>query len=524
MGAGMNMMTGLATETAARLGKALRPMVRLDLSAVSAISAAIAMLLMATTSPSQSGELLMDCAPDKLTDAATVSCDFRLTEPEQLEVLTLSANGKVLDGASFSAYPGIGEKSAWLYLIDRSNPNRAATVRRNIEIAGTQLRTASESRLVGLATFANDLDVVLEPAARHVNLDQTLNGIKADGAATELFANSLKAIEILKAVTADRKALVIMSDGKAEDTAYSRDDVVEAAGDAGVIIIGLGFAESTSETPSLQEIRRLAEETGGYFNSVVGKETFPADFAARLPRYLENGGRIKGPLGDISGDVETSLSVTVASGDVLTATQTIEIAGIAAEPEMPLSLIGKIYSIFDGIHADASDWANTNQALAWLLLLLPPLLIIALVLALRNRSVESVDDPFPADADPETPMTSRIDPIEGGNEDDSTRHFAVETDVSFGHFEIVGSEGHPFAIKAQSISIGRHSDNDLQLSNDSVHRHHAHFHISPGGDPTIHDLDTKNGLLVNGHRVETATLQSGDLIELGEVRLRYVAP
>ena len=256
-------------------------------------------------------ELLMDCAEDQVAQSATVTCEFRFTEPQQLEELTLSANGQVVVGSTFSPFPGADETSAWLYLIDRSNPRRAATVKRNIDIAGQQLQAASGSRLIGLATFANDIELVLEPASRHPNLDATLGTIKADGSATELFANSLKAIDILKNVSADRKALVIMSDGKAEDTAYTRQDVVDAARSAGVIIIALGFAENNSETPALQELRRLAEETGGYFDAVVGDQNFASDFTSKLPRYLENGGKVGGPIGDASGDVVIELSAKV---------------------------------------------------------------------------------------------------------------------------------------------------------------------------------------------------------------------
>lgn len=471
-------------------------------------------------------ELLMDCAEDQVAQSATVMCDFRFTEPHQLEELVLTADGQVIVDSVFSPYPGTGEKSAWLYLIDRSNPRRAVTVKRNIDIAGQQLQTASGSRLIGLATFANDIELVLEPASRHPNLDNTLETIKADGAATELFANSLKAIDILKNVPANRKALVIMSDGKAEDTAYTRQDVVDAARSAGVIIIGLGFAENNSETPALQELRRLAEETGGYFDAVVGSQAFASDFAGKLPRYLENGGQIRGPVGDASGDVVIELSAKVAGGASYNATQTVAVeAAPQPEPPKPLSTVASIYASMLGEDSDTVTWADDNQFLAWLLLALLPVLIIAGTgFWLSKRNGEKVDAFEEVDLDDaETLSTMRTEALDGDFEDGATRFVSAADAVSFGYFEIVGSEDRPFAIAAHSISIGRHSDNDFVLSNDSVHRHHAHFHISPDGAPTIVDLDTTNGVTVNGNRVDRADLQSGDLIELGEVRLRYVA-
>ena len=107
-------------------------------------------------------------------------------------------------------------------------------------------------------------------------------------------------------------------------------------------------------------------------------------------------------------------------------------------------------------------------------------------------------------------------------EDDSTRMLTVAQSSAFGHFEVVGHEEMHFPVVQQSMSIGRHSDNDIQLANDSVHRHHAHLHVTPEGDISVHDLDTTNGVIVNGQRVPSATLHDGDMLELGEVRLRLV--
>lgn len=521
----MALATKLSGNVLERTRRAWRAAVRPWMTVGAALALAMTAPVLVSDTTAHSAELLLDCAEDQLAENATVTCDFRFTEPQQLEELSLSANDRVVVGSTFSPYPGTGEKSAWLYLIDRSNPRRAATVERNVNIAGSQLLTASPSRLIGLATFANDIELILEPASRHPNLDATLEAVIADGAATELFANSLKAIDILKNVPADRKALVIMSDGKAEDTAYTRQDVVDAARAAGVIIISLGFAESNSETPALQELRRLAEETDGYFDAVVGSQAFAPDFAASLHRYLENGGRIRGPVGDASGDVVTKLTAKVAGGASYSASQTVAIEAVpVVEPPKPLSTVASIYAAFLGEENGTVKWADANQLMAWLALAIFPLaILIGMYWWLRNKNSEQNEEFNDTEIDDaETLSTMRTDALDGDFEDESTRVVSGAEAVSFGYFEIVGSEDRPFQIQAHSISIGRHSDNDFVLTNDSVHRHHAHFHIGPGGTPTINDLDTTNGMTVNGARVDRADLQSGDLIELGEVRLRYI--
>ena len=69
--------------------------------------------------------------------------------------------------------------------------------------------------------------------------------------------------------------------------------------------------------------------------------------------------------------------------------------------------------------------------------------------------------------------------------------------------------------------IGRRSDNDLVFSNDSVSGHHAEVHMGRDGSFTITDLNSANGVYVNGSKVKQSGLRDGDSVELGEVRFRF---
>ncbi len=69
-------------------------------------------------------------------------------------------------------------------------------------------------------------------------------------------------------------------------------------------------------------------------------------------------------------------------------------------------------------------------------------------------------------------------------------------------------------------SVGRGSDNDLQLRSPQVSRHHARF-VRLAGDVFIEDLQGGNGVLLNQVRVHRAMLFDGDLIQLGDVMLRF---
>lgn len=504
-----------------RLGRVRRgPGTRRASVAVAAVAATLT-----AWNPAAATELETACSADNAVVPRMVECDFRITEPVNPDSIVMTANGETLVEAAFEPFSSSGRASAWLYLIDVSNPARAGTVRENAEFVTSQLALASERRLMGVSTFASQLDSVLPIAAIHHDRDAQMSEIRAEGVATEFFANTLEAIKQLDAAEADRKVLVIMSDGKAEDTAYSLDDVVEAAREADITIIGLGYAETASQTPSLQSIRRLAEETGGTSRDVVAGASLPDRFASTLVRYIENGGAIRAPLADQAGDVLIGLDVTLPSGAVLTASQTVAVSQVApdVEPVEP-TFLSRIYGVFG-----AQDWAAANPALAVLLLLLPILLVAVIVgLLVSRRRGDGQDMPEPPEStqpiDPiedETPVTSIVGEAEEAAAA-PTRTVSTTKGGAFGYFEVVGNERTRFPIDTQAASIGRHSDNDIQLVNDSVHRHHAHLHVSNEGQATIHDLDTTNGVLVNGQRITTVDLQPGDMIELGEVRLRYM--
>ena len=71
--------------------------------------------------------------------------------------------------------------------------------------------------------------------------------------------------------------------------------------------------------------------------------------------------------------------------------------------------------------------------------------------------------------------------------------------------------------------LGRTEENDIVLAHRSVSSRHAKV-VYDGGIYRIIDMDSANGVLVNGEEYARVDLRRGDIIELGHVRIRYVAP
>ena len=62
--------------------------------------------------------------------------------------------------------------------------------------------------------------------------------------------------------------------------------------------------------------------------------------------------------------------------------------------------------------------------------------------------------------------------------------------------------------------LGRHSEADVRLPLPDVSRRHCRFVYSEGAWQ-LFDLDSLNGVFVNGCRVQHATLQHGDTVTMG---------
>jgi predicted component of type VI protein secretion system len=62
--------------------------------------------------------------------------------------------------------------------------------------------------------------------------------------------------------------------------------------------------------------------------------------------------------------------------------------------------------------------------------------------------------------------------------------------------------------------VGRHSDADVRLQLPDVSRRHCRF-VFTNSRWQVFDLNSLNGLFVNGERVQQAVLRDGDLLQIG---------
>ncbi len=77
-----------------------------------------------------------------------------------------------------------------------------------------------------------------------------------------------------------------------------------------------------------------------------------------------------------------------------------------------------------------------------------------------------------------------------------------------------------FPVKDGFVRVGRESDNDIQLLDEAVSRHHAQLSNMPNVCD-IQDHNSANGTYVNGKRIQSAILRHGDEIRIGNSIMRF---
>jgi len=104
---------------------------------------------------------------------------------------------------------------------------------------------------------------------------------------------------------------------------------------------------------------------------------------------------------------------------------------------------------------------------------------------------------------------------------------AIPQVAGYGKLVVLSSNfaGKEFELSRPQMIIGRTDENDIVINHRSISRNHAKLVREPEtGRYTISDLQSSNGVRVNGSDYGKVELRRGDTVDLGHVRLLYVEP
>jgi pSer/pThr/pTyr-binding forkhead associated (FHA) protein len=87
----------------------------------------------------------------------------------------------------------------------------------------------------------------------------------------------------------------------------------------------------------------------------------------------------------------------------------------------------------------------------------------------------------------------------------------------------ISGPGAPLEIplRSERMVIGRSRSADIQVDSPELSRKHAELRHE-NKEITIHDLDSRNGVFLNGVKIHSAALRGGDTLQIGNVAYVFV--
>jgi len=155
------------------------------------------------------------------------------------------------------------------------------------------------------------------------------------------------------------------------------------------------------------------------------------------------------------------------------------------------------------------------------------------VLGLKLAAGASAEDPFSSaktmeiqqslDDQPTTQIDVR-ETQEAGADRPQEEGAATLDKAECGRLVCVTSNfaGEEWLLDKPVMVVGRTEENDININHRSISRHHARITFE-NNRHTILDLQSANGVRINGEEYGKVELRPGDMIDLGHVRLRFVA-
>jgi len=333
---------------------------------------------------------------------------------------------------------------------------------------------------ISLSIFSKNMTSVYNTGDN--NLTRVLKKIHIKGRTTELYRNTRDALALLSKQTYDRKILMLLSDGDAEDTlAYTSGDVIKDAKRYKIRIATLGYKERETK---LQNLRKISEDTYGKL-WIADRKThkMTSKFYEEFAKMIQSQFTIQIPKSLLYPTKTGSQTIDIK----LTQGKDIEILPVELATEKLVIekptfwMLYKLY-IFIGLAV---------------------LLLLLLLLLLRPKREELV-------IEEERPMDIMIpEPV------------IVEPEpepVAF--LEPMGGIRHP--IYKFPATIGKRSTNDVVIDGKYISRNHAVIDFKDGTF-SITDRDSANKTKVNGQEITgTITIVPEDKIEFGPYKTVFI--
>jgi hypothetical protein len=527
----------------------------------------IALLLAGAPCLAQSAKVAAGSVEFK-PDAAKkeLAVGFRLVDAVEVTSVETTAAGKTESiPSTWEAW--VGDKApacAWLIVVDTSNPKRAKTVSACVEDVRSFLVSLPKQDSLSVCSLALNLVEAVPFGSAPEDVSKALTAIKADGDASKttlIFTNLREGLSRLAERKEARKALLLLTDGKDETPGgaaakeIEKNKLIEAANKAGIAIHTFGYAETLPDQAEFASLKEISSQTDGIHRgaSVTSKE-LPAGIHKLLQGAMHGAGVAHIDLKNLKEPSALTLTVKTADGKTATlqvpnekvvaaapAVVTPPAPGATAEEIAKKAEEDKKKAADAAAEKEKADKAAADAAVAkkkaeatkkaeeekkrlWIGLGAGGVLALLLAAFLMMRASRKR-------AEEEARIAEEARQAEEARADQETRRAEAarrseETKKTeappLAWLEMCDAQQTRHPIRIPNLKIGRGQHNDFVLRNDSISGNHCVLDRNREGEWSITDLNSGNGVVVNGTLVKQAALRQGDTIELGELKMRFL--
>jgi FHA domain/von Willebrand factor type A domain len=440
-------------------------------------------------------------------DLSRISCELRSSEPFTVDKVSVKSNNKEVNDVTFLKFSDLKSPAVLTFLLDLNTKQDPVLFARQKKLISTVVTSNIQNVKFEVVGFSNSASILAPAGTAPGTIKLALGGLLQNGKTTEILKAASQFIDQMKDREGSRKVAVILSDGSSDDKAYSAQEVSAKLKAAQYTVYSVIPSHAKSDIQAAQILQRISDETHGKLLS-NGDDRDTDNSALSISALMSNGGMLF--FDKVGQDFTINVNFSGAAPEVFhykspTDKNLVDLSVGKGSPQDPTNkaedatAIGKYEQAF-------LDWFNlndTNRIIGYgsgVLLLLILFVIVARFTKANNKrtTVPSVEPALPPDNNFVRPILAWFEVLDGKNSQET--------------------------INSASTTIGRQKDNDIVFLNTSVHRHHAVLTQDPNGHFVITDLGGENGTLVNSVRKDNSILNDGDIVELGEVRMRFRIP
>ena len=439
---------------------------------------------------------------DKKVELQLEFVDARVL-PDQRNVWLLENGVATVRASELKPARVAGRPLAAIIAVDVSGSMRGDPIAKTREAIAAHLSGFTAQDSVALVSFASDsrLEAEFGPPQRQ-ELSDTARGLVTRGNRTAVYDSLLYCLDLLQRAPAQRRRLIVLSDGWDETSRAKMQDVLDRARRERVAIDAIGVGKVAEEYAN--SLYRLASETKGQY-----VYTSSHDVGKQLELIVQRLEEM--PVAIFERNLDPARTVQKVAVEVVS-------AGSAADISEELAM--SIPATLIQTEGRAFPWGLVIAALAILV-------VIAVVILIGRKKKKSpqkeavpIPEPSPEPEPEPNPRRRRgVTMVDHGSYPPPA---SPANSANGPVLKVLNGtlKGKKISISSTVLRIGAAHDNDLAVTDDeAVSGHHAVVRVQ-GPDAILDDANSRNGTFVNGKRIDASyVLLTGDIIRIGQTEI-----